>query len=80
MKSIQFEDGCCVRLPVDVQKKRLHRVITDMLTEKQREVLVAYYFQDLSVTEIARERNINKSTVWRTLQRAEARIRRCLCY
>jgi DNA-directed RNA polymerase specialized sigma24 family protein len=50
------------------------------LTDLQRETIIAYYFQQKNICHIARERGVNKSTVCRTLHRAEARIRRCLKY
>ena len=80
MKSILSEDVCSVRLPREVQKKRLQRVIREELTEHQRQVLIAYYIQQQSIPVIARERGVAKSTVWRTLRRAENRIRRILRY
>ena len=80
MKSILSEEVCSVRLPREVQKKRLQRVIREELTEHQRQTLIAYYFQELSVPEIARNRGVNKTTVWRTLRRAEERLKRYLRY
>ena len=56
------------------------RVIEGELTELQRETILAYYFQQKNICLIAKERGVNKSTVCRTLHRAEARIRRCLKY
>ena len=50
------------------------------LTPLQREALVAYYFQEQTVTQIAKERGVNKSTVSRTLRRAEEKLRRYLKY
>jgi RNA polymerase sigma factor (sigma-70 family) len=50
------------------------------LTQLQRETLLAYYFQEKSITEIAEERGVNKSTVCRTLHRAETKLRRYLKY
>ena len=60
--------------------ERIRRVIEQELTQKQREVIIAYYFQDKSIPQIAEERGIHKSSVCRCLQRAEARVRRCLKY
>lgn len=68
------------RISQKVQLQRLRRVIDQELTEKQRQVLIAYYFQEKSIGEIARERGVYKSTVCRTLHRAEDRIRRFLRY
>jgi RNA polymerase sigma factor (sigma-70 family) len=55
-------------------------VIQRELSPCQREVLIAYYFQELSIPEIARERGVNKSTVCRTLHRAERRLQILLKY
>jgi RNA polymerase sigma factor (sigma-70 family) len=80
MKNIPFEQNASIRLPVKIQRQRLNRVIREELTEKQREILLAYYFQDMSITEIAKLRSVHKSTVCRTLHRAEDRLRRFLRY
>lgn len=80
MKSTSCEDDLYQRLPPQIQKKRIHRVIQEELTPAQREVLIAYYFQDMNMTQIAAQRGVNKSTVCRTLRRAEERLRRYLRY
>jgi len=68
------------RLPREVQLKRLRRVIEAELTPCQKQTLTAYYFRQLTMDQIAREQGVNKSTICRTLHRAEAKIRRCLRY
>ncbi len=68
------------RLPRQVQLRRLSRVIEMELTPIQREILMAYYFGGLTMEQIARERGICRSSVCRTLHRAENRVRRCLRY
>ena len=80
MKNILYEGYLGPRLPREVQLKRVQRVIKEELTPLQREALVAYYFQEQTITEIARERGVNKSTVSRTLRRAEEKLRRYLKY
>lgn len=50
------------------------------LTEAQRQTLLSYYLQRFTIGEIARMRGVSKSTVCRTLHRAENRIRRYLQY
>ena len=80
MRNTLFEGYEGPRLPREVQLRRLRRVIEKELTEKQRETLIAYYFQDKNIVQIAKERGVNRSTVCRTLHRAEARVRRCLKY
>ena len=80
MKNILYEGYLGPRLPRDVQLKRVQRVIREELTPLQREALIAYYFQEQSITQIAQERGVNKSTVCRTLHRAEEKLRRFLKY
>lgn len=80
MRNILYEGYQGPRLPREVQLKRVQRVIREELTPLQREALLAYYFQERSITEIAEERGVNKSTVCRTLHRAEAKLRRYLKY
>ena len=77
MRNTLFEGYEGPRLPRQVQLKRLRRVIESELTEVQREILVAYYFQNKTMECIARERGICRSSVCRTLHRAEERVRRC---
>ena len=80
MKNILYEGYLGPRLPREVQLKRVQRVIREELTPLQREALVAYYFQEMTMEQIARERGVNKSTVCRTLHRAEEKLRRYLKY
>ena len=80
MRNILYEGYLGPRLPREVQLKRVQRVIQEELTPLQREALVAYYFQERTMAEIARDRGVNKSTVCRTLHRAEKRLRKFLKY
>ena len=50
------------------------------LTDRQRETLLAHYFENKPICQIARERGVNRATVWRCLRRAEDRMRRYLMY
>lgn len=68
------------RLPREVQLKRLETVIREELTDLQKETLIAYYFHHKDIITIARERGVNKSTVCRTLQRAEEKLKQYLKY
>lgn len=77
MRNIPFENA---RLPREVQLRRMQKVIRQELTELQRYTLCAYYFQQQSLTQIARDRGVNRSTVCRTLHRAEEKLRRFLNY
>ena len=55
-------------------------MIDQELTELQRRTVEGYYLEKKSMSELAQERGVNRSTVCRTLQRAERRMRRCLRY
>ena len=80
MKNILYEGYEGPRLPKEVQMKRVQRVIREELTQNQREILLAYYIQDRTIPQIAEDRGCNKSTVSRTLHRAEEKLRRYLRY
>ena len=80
MRNTLFEGYEGPRLPREVQLKRLRRVIEAELTPCQRQTLTAYYFRQMTIPQIAKEKGVNKSTVSRTLRRAEDRVRRCLRY
>ena len=80
MKNTLYEGYQGLRLPREIQKKRVEKVIREELTPLQREALIAYYFQEQTISQIAEERGVNKSTVCRTLRRAENRVRRHLKY
>ena len=69
-----------IRLPKEVQRKRVQQVILQELTPIQRETLLAYYIEELNIVQIAQRRGVNKSTVSRTLKRAEENLRRYLRY
>ena len=80
MKNILYDGYEGPRLPREVQMKRVQRVIREELTPIQREVLLAYYIRNLTIPQIAAERGVHKSTVSRTLHRAEGKLRRYLRY
>lgn len=80
MKRTLYEGYEGPRLSPSTQMQRIRRVIEQELTVKQREIMLAYYFQDKSIPEIAMERGIHKSSVCRCLQRAEKKVRLCLKY
>ena len=61
-------------------RQALGRAIQEELTGRQREVLLLYYLEELTMQQVAERLAVNRSTVCRTLQRGEARLRRCLRY
>ena len=80
MKNILYDGYLGPRLPRQVQLKRVQRVMEEELTPLQKQTLIAYYFQQQTIPQIARERGVQKSTVSRTLKRAEAKLRKFLKY
>ena len=80
MKNILYDGYKGIRLPKELQMKRVQRVIEEELTPLQREALIAYYIQGQTIPEIARDRGVQKSTISRTLHRAEDKLRRFLKY
>ena len=80
MKNILYEGYLGPRLPREVQLERVRRVIQEELTELQRQTIIAYYFQEQSIPQIAADRGVHKSTISRTLHRAEETLRRYLKY
>ena len=63
-----------------VQMQRIREVIRNELTDFQRDAIIAYYFHRNTISEIAALRGVHKSTVSRTLRRAEEKLRRYLKY
>ena len=61
-------------------RRNLRRAREAELTQRQREMLYLYYDRGHSMTRIAMELAVNKSTVSRTLARARRRLYRCLKY
>ena len=60
--------------------ERLRRLIQEELTDLQRFTLTAFYFDRKTIAQIARERSVNRSTVWRTLRRTEEKLKKFLKY
>jgi RNA polymerase sigma factor (sigma-70 family) len=80
MKNTLFDVSRFRQIPREQQIKRMKAVIREELTELQRDTILAYYFENKNLVQIAQERNVNKSTVCRTLKRAENKLRRFLQY
>ena len=80
MKNTHFEGFLGTRLPREVQLKRLRQMIQEQLTPFQRDAIVAVYFQGQTISALARERGVHKSTISRTLHRAEEKLKRYLNY
>lgn len=61
-------------------KLALLRALHEDITEKQRQYLLLYYGEGLNMVQIGEKMGVDKSTVSRTIQRGESRLRRCLRY
>ena len=65
---------------LDRLRRSLRQAREQELTPRQRQMLTLYYDQGMNIPQIAEELGLNRSTVSRTLQRARARLYRCLRY
>ncbi len=54
--------------------------VTQELTERQRQIVTMFFYEEKSVSQIARELQLHPSTVSRTLHRAIQRLHRVLQY
>lgn len=61
-------------------KRNLIRALNEEVTPRQREALLLYYNDGLTMPEIAQQLGVDKSTVSRTIKRGELRLLRCLRY
>lgn len=80
MKNTLFESSLFRQIPREQQIRRMKTVIREELTELQRYTIMAHYFENKSLVRIAEERGVNKSTVCRTLKRAEQKLKQFLQY
>lgn len=61
-------------------KKLLLNVIKNELTERQKEIIMLYYFKDMNIVEIAELKNISPQAVSALMARARMRIFRVMKY
>ena len=80
MKNIDYDGYLGPRMSKEQLAQRLHHAMEEELNENQRRILRGYYVEHRTIPELAKEKGVNKSTVCRTLQRAEAKLRRILRY
>ncbi|MEG0615175.1 MAG: sigma-70 family RNA polymerase sigma factor [Oscillospiraceae bacterium] len=57
-----------------IAKKALSDIISEQLSEKQRQYLVLYYYEQHTMTDISEICGVNVSTVSRTISRAKKNI------
>ncbi len=65
---------------LSVIRQNLARALREDITARQREVLYLYYQEQMNMGMIAAHLGVERSTISRTIKRAEARLRRCLRY
>ena len=53
----------------------LFDIYKDLLTSTEQETFISYYMEDLSLSEIAENRGISKSSVGKTLSQAEEKLK-----
>ena len=53
----------------------LFDIYKDLLTSTEQETFISYYMEDLSLSEIAENRGISKSSVGKTLNQAEEKLK-----
>lgn len=80
VRNIEFDGYYGPRLSREMQRRRLMRVIDNELTEKQRRVVLGYYFEQKNICRLAEEYGVNKSSISRMLHRAEHRMKQYLKY
>ena len=56
----------------------VRKIMDRELTPLQRDTVIKYYIEDMTLAQIAQERYVNVTTVWRSLLGAMRRIRRFL--
>lgn len=61
-------------------KQALLAAMENELTDCQKQVVNDFYFLDKTITAIAAEQGVNKSTVSRHLSRARIKLKSCLKY
>lgn len=64
--------GCCMEKFVEITY--LYDFYESLLTDKQRELLMRYYFEDYSLGELASTYNISRQSVFDTIKKAEQKM------
>ena len=61
-------------------QEKLLQAVEEVLTARQRQILLLYFFQGMSVSQIASHLQIAKSTVSRSLARSIEKLKKTLHY
>lgn len=68
------------RLPRELLHRQVMQVVQAELTPRERETLLGHTLHGKSLTQLAREQGINKSTASRTYRRAVRKVTRFVQY
>lgn len=68
------------RRQIELMSEALKKAMRTELTERQQYILTEYYFNERSMTDIANELGITKSTVSRHISRSKERLKHSLKY
>lgn len=69
-----------VKAKLKKYSKILDRIVQEEMTEHQRRTFLAYHVQHMTMEQIAAQQGVCRSTVCRTLHRAEAKVNRATKY
>ena len=61
-------------------QEKLLQAIAEVLTARQRQILLLYFFQNMTVSQIAQHLHLAKSTVSRSLSRSIEKLEKTLHY
>lgn len=67
-------------IPMDAVLPESRKLLSDILTlpEKYKQVVLLYYYQEMTLVEVAKALNVGKSTVHHRLQKAQKVLKRTL--
>lgn len=68
------------KTPEDKRFPIILAIVANEMTAAQQDTFLAYYLMGKTIQQIADEKKVNKSTVCRNLQRAEAKLLRFTRY
>ena len=80
MSVMDSEENARPAISARKQAEILRGILENELTACQRQVFMKYHFGKKTMTQIAKECGVHKSTICRTLKRAEQKVKRFTQY